>query len=330
MKTAILSSASYIPTEVVTTDSMLAETNPSRFGIDEKLISGLMGIEEVRHADVPPSELAIRASTKALADAGVNPNEIGAVIFCGIEGDYDEPATAHFIQHKLGLKAPMCFDVSNACLGFMSGMSLALDMISAGSCKYALVCTGERSSEVTKAFIPKLKQAKKKSHFWNQVGALTVGDAGAAVILGPSETESGFLGMSFRSFSKYTDLCYYKRAGRMVEGQMMMKRVCDVILGLQKAMLPSSYKSFGIDPGHIDCLVTHQVGQRPWERYAEAVGVSTNIMTKSYDKLGNITSATFGVNFARAIDSGRINKGDTVFAIFVGSGLSLCHAGLIV
>ena len=48
------------------------------------------------------------------------------------------------IHHGLGLpSSAMNFDLANACLGFVNGMTLAANMIDSGQIKYALIVDGE-------------------------------------------------------------------------------------------------------------------------------------------------------------------------------------------
>lgn len=332
MDTAIYAVDYYLPPQVVRTTDLMAETRPQRMGFNSDLISSLLGIREVRHAaDVePPSTLAIKAAEKLLAKTPLRPDQLGLIVFCGIDRDYCEPSTAHVVQAKLGAGG-ICFDISNACLGFMSGIQVAAAMIGAGIVEYALVCTGERPSEVAKSVVQSLKTERKRTVFWNRVGALSVGDAGAAALIGPKVDCSGLLGMQTRSLGHLARLCYYRWDERHeIDGRMHMKEISNAILDAHRDLYPRSLDTLAVEPEQIDCLITHQVGRRPWERYPGIMGVAPEKMTKSFDRLGNITSATFAVNYAQALEHHRIKKGDLVFAAMAGSGLSVCQAGIVV
>ena len=82
-------------------------------------------------------------------------------------------------------------------------------------------------------------------------------------------------------------------------------------------------------PNIIDCLITHQVGERPFAKLSEMFGVGTHKMTQTYPKLGNITSATLPVNLSLGMEQGQIKQGDCLFVAMSGSGISVSHAGLI-
>ena len=105
-------------------------------------MSEKMGIIERRVApsDAKPSDLAIPAARKAIeAATDIKPEEIDLVIFCGIERDQPEPATAHVIQDKLGLNARYALDIANACFGFVNAMEIATNYISCGIVKLSLI-----------------------------------------------------------------------------------------------------------------------------------------------------------------------------------------------
>ena len=172
MNTFISAIDYYLPKQVVKTRDMMGETKPERLGFSETMIEDLIGIREVRHAadNEKPSTLATKAAQKALAKFEGNPDDIGMIIFCGIDRDYVEPSTAHVVQNNLGLKNAICFDVTNACLGFMTGIQIAIPAILSSTAKHVLVCTGERTSDVTRIFMPQLQNTDDKITITTELG----------------------------------------------------------------------------------------------------------------------------------------------------------------
>lgn len=332
MNTYISAIDYYLPSQVVKTRDMMAETKPERLGFSDTLIEDLIGIYEVRHAQESekPSTLASNAAEKAIAKFEGNADEIDLLIFCGIDRDYVEPSTAHVVQKNLGLKNAVCFDISNACLGFMTGIQVANSAIGSGIARNVLICTGERPSQVTKVTTSHLSGLQNKTEFYNKIGALTVGDAGAAAIISQSQGLSGIRSINFNSNGKLSDLCYYKHEnGVITEGQMMMKEISSAMLKAHKKMLPQSLQLLKKEASDVKCLITHQVGKTPWKGFSRFLGINADRMTKTFDTLGNITSATFGVNYAITVESGNLKKGDLILAAMAGSGLSTCQIGII-
>ncbi|MBL4820623.1 MAG: hypothetical protein JKY98_06495, partial [Gammaproteobacteria bacterium] len=157
---------------------------------DCTLVEKSLGISEVRQAPVStkPSDLAIPAAIRSLEASNLPYTEIDAVIYCGIERDCSEPATAHIIASAIGLTPFICFDVSNACHGFTSGLHVANALIKTGDIRHALVVTAELSSKVTRKVVDLFREnILGVEDIETHLGAFTVGDAGGAMVLGPGE-----------------------------------------------------------------------------------------------------------------------------------------------
>jgi len=128
-KSQIISVGTFLPETVVTSEEMLSTIgSEEKYGIPHDWITRSVGIKERREAKegAMPSDLAIPAARNALANcpSEYDLDQIDLVIFCGIERDQPEPATAHTIQKALGLKASRAFDLANACFGFFKAWRL--------------------------------------------------------------------------------------------------------------------------------------------------------------------------------------------------------------
>ena len=333
-RTKIYSTGTYLPLEIVKSDDLFAEINSeSQYGIATNWMSDKMGIVERRVAPQgsKPSDLAIPAAQQAIDEATeVDPQDIDLVIFCGIERDQPEPATAHTIQDKLGLNARYAFDIANACFGFIDAMQIATNYISCGIVKNALVVTGEVPSIIMKAILKRLKNGVDIKTAQNIIGALSVGDAGGAAILGANKNEetSGFQLFNTASYSHLAEKCKYNKGDNgEIEGQMIMGQISSAFIRSHYKMINETLSQLGWDS--FDWTLTHQIGQRPFERLSSMNGVKSGKMIKTLDKLGNITSATFPINFRKLAKSTTVKKGDKVGGCFAGSGLVVGQFGYI-
>ena len=209
----------------------------TRFGIPHNWIDTRVGIKERRFVDskTKPSDLAIEASRKAINSAGIRSQDIDLIIFCGIDRDYIEPSTAHVVQHTLGSRA-ICMDVSNACQGIISGISVADAMIGSGSIGTALICSGETASHGIKQFIKRINE-EPESYLRDRLGMLTAGDGGAAIVVQKKDSDSGIQKMLFDSRGEYAEYCYYKYENGVIEGQMLMKGITDTIAVSRQTLL---------------------------------------------------------------------------------------------
>jgi 3-oxoacyl-(acyl-carrier-protein) synthase III len=327
--TFIAGVGSSLPTQRVASNDLLHEVRSTRFGIPEEYISTELGIEERRVAqtETQPSDLAANASISAMQKAGVSPEDIDIIIFCGIEGDFKEPATAHNVQAKLGAYNAVCFDTSNACQGFLTGVSTADALIFAGSAETALICTAEKPSHTMFGFMKPMRETNQHGEFMKLVGSLTVGDAGGAMVIQrkPVDSQKGILHFNYTSDGKYAKLCYYKDDGGRIEGQMDMRRICGRVIGLHKKLMPQTYELLGWTPESVDMLVCHQAGKLPHKKLAAIAGQPVSKAPITYAKYANLATATFPV----AMDEHPKPSGTNVMFMGAGSGVTSCQIGAV-
>ena len=123
----------------------------------------MSGIKERRLWDpgTMPSGAAILAGRNALANSAIPPKDIGCLIMCSVCRDFLEPATATVVHSELGLpENALVFDISNACLGILTGMITAANMIELGQIKAALLVAGENSRPLLESTIKVMLEDK--------------------------------------------------------------------------------------------------------------------------------------------------------------------------
>ncbi|NNC99049.1 MAG: ketoacyl-ACP synthase III [Gammaproteobacteria bacterium] len=326
----ILSVGTYLPTQIVKSDDLFEEIKSEQnYGIPTDFMSKGMGIIERRMSEdtALPSALAIPAARKALENCpGLNPDKIGLVIFTGIERDQPEPATAHTVQNALGLKADNVFDVANACLGFVDGVKIASKYITSGVVEYALVATGEVSTRVLRSFVSQLKAGVDIETANKLIGGLSVGDAGGAVIMGLSK-DSGFQAFNNDADSSHIDKCIYRvREDGSIDGQMLMARILAQGIKMHRNAINNTLDELGWDK--FDWVLSHQTGRRNFEAFSKMPGISEDRMIKTYERLGNTTTATLPLGWEILSKNGKVKPGDKIGGLFAGSGLATCQFGM--
>ncbi|MBJ7537962.1 3-oxoacyl-ACP synthase III family protein [Marinomonas transparens] len=317
----------YFPKQVVTSRELMREIKSElHYGISEHWLSEVCGIDErrVASAEELPSVLAIKAAEQALSESGINARDIDAVIFCGISREWLEPSIAHKVQHELGCTNAISFDVSNACHGFMNGIIIADSLIQCSDATHVLVVTGEASSDITNYYVDKLRN--NSASLQKELGALTLGDAGAAMVLTPKIDGRGFQYFNFYTNAKYTDLCKISldKKGRY-EGQMVMGKISSVGIRLHSALIEQTYLALQWQPMDIAHFICHQTGRKPHQRMSEVAKVSPQIMPVSYKHYGNITTATIPVNLYNV----QATPNQRVLIAGAGSGISISQSGFI-
>src|SRR5688572_26162098 len=122
-------------------------------GCDEDFIVEKLGIHERRIAaeNEQTSDLAVHAANQAIAAARIDRNQIDGLICSVGTGDVPVPATACYIQEKLGIAHTQCFafDIKMACAGAIGGTMMARAMIEAGMAKNVLVIGTQIISRTT-------------------------------------------------------------------------------------------------------------------------------------------------------------------------------------
>jgi len=329
-KAKIISSGTYLPETKVSSVELFEEFNSElRYGTPTNWMSEKMGIVErrVAPASASPSSLAIPACEQALSRAENVPlDEIDMVVFCGIERDQPEPATAHVIQNSLGLNAKYAYDLANACFGFVNAMEMASNLIESGVVRYALICTGETPTKVLSFVLDQLKKGIDKKSYRERLGGLSVGDAGGAVVMGRSESSEGFHSFNTKSISCHIEKCIYKRhSDGSMTGKMQMGPIVKEIIDAHKSLYAETLDI--LDWPDFDWLLTHQMGAIPFKRFGQLTDTNPEKMIKTYPLLGNITSATFPLGFDKLVKDDLLKPGDRIGGCFAGSGLAIGQFG---
>ena len=325
----IASIGTYLPDQVVTSKELMDEVeSESRFGIPNTWIEELTGIHSRRFAapEDRPSDLAINAGQAALEKCGMDPKDIGMVLYCGIDRDWIEPATSHRIQRELGCINATCLDITNACHGFSNGLSVGDAMIATGAAENVLVVTGEVPSHLIHDVIKDIRENPTKENFHNKIGGFTTGDAGGAVILQRASENSGIKTYRFDSRGRYAELCFYKfdQDGKRC-GQMIMDKISAVMIRMHQAIINDTYQELAWKPEDVDHLICHQVGSKPHHRMAKLAGIRLEKAPTIFQSYGNLTSATIPVT----LDTANPEAGDRILILGAGSGLSISQIGLV-
>jgi 3-oxoacyl-(acyl-carrier-protein) synthase III len=330
----IISTGVYIPEQRVTSCELFqAFDSRERFGIPYDWLDRTMGIKERRMApaEMLPSDMAIIAAREALERAKITPVEIDVIIFAGVFRDYIEPASAHRVQHELGAKNAIVFDVTNACHGFMNGIHLVDALIALGQVRYGLVVAGEQSSQAVRRAIKILQTTHDREVFKNLAGGLTLGDAGAAMILGPKiHREAGFMGFMLRSLGAHSGLCTYGTQGD--EAMLVMTDMPNITkahLQMHAEIYEESMLKLGWEPKQIRKFVHHQVSVKAFKTHAQYSKVPTDLMPNTISTMGNLVTASIPVNLHKLSASRQMTEGDKVFIAGAGSGLSISQGGFV-
>lgn len=321
--TAILAVAAVDAPEVVTSDQIDTWLAPAyeAAGLHGGMLEQLAGIVERRWwpQDVTFADAAAMAGAKALAEAGVDPASVGLLIDTSVCRERLEPSASVDVHRQLGMStACMNFDLSNACLGFMSGMQLAATMIDAGQIDYALIVDGEGSRHTQQVTIERLNAAgASRDDILENFATFTLGSGGAAMVLGRASVHSEghrFVGGVTRAATEYNQLCLGDLEGMRTDSRALLEAA--VILARDTWTDAAAH----FDWQDLSMYVIHQVSKIHTEAIARALDIDLVRVPQTFPTRGNIGPAS--IPFTLALNSEQLTSGDRVACMGIGSGLN--------
>ena len=264
------------------------------------------------------SDMACKAAKDALKDAKLKPEKIDLIIVATITPDMQFPATACFVQQKLGAKNAVAFDVSAACSGFVYAIVIAQQFIARGAYKNALVIGAETLSSVTD---------------WEDRNTCVLFGDGAGACVLKEVKRGGILSTYLKSDGALIDLLFLPGGGSQHptgKDTIKNKMHCIKMRGNElfklavKFMAEAANKALeqsGIDCKDVDCFIPHQANIRILLAVAKKLGISSDKIYMNIKRYGNMSSASTATALCEAVRGGRIKKGSIVVLDAFGAGL---------
>lgn len=321
---AILAVTSVEAPVVVTSSEFDKRLEPSlkRLRLSKKLLERVAGVSERRWwpEGTGFDDAAVEAGSKALAESGIEPHEIGLLINTSVTRKNLEPSVAVKVHNGLGLpSSAMNFDLANACLGFVNGMTLAANMIDSGQIKYALIVAGEDSQIAQEPTFDRLnREDSTRQDYLREFATLTLGSGAAAAVIGRADEHPGshrILGGVSRAGSEHHELCVGGPQGMYTD----TKGLLDHGLKLVVDAWDEAHQD-GWNWGSMDRYVTHQVSNSYTNAIIKAVDLVRDRVPITFPKWGNVGPASLPMTLAQEANS--LNPGDRVLCMGVGSGLN--------
>jgi 3-oxoacyl-[acyl-carrier-protein] synthase III len=319
IKVSIMGTGSYLPERVVPNSyfESIVETS-------SEWIVNRTGIQE-RRMVLPGqamSDLATPAARAALEMAGVDPDELDLIVVGTSTADMLSPSCACMVQHNLGAKRAVAFDVNAACPGFIYGLAVAMRFIADGSHRRALVVGGEIVSQ--------------RIDFQDRATCVLFGDGAGAVVLGPQERpEQGhILSTHLHSDGDLWSLLYVPGGGsrhppspEMLQARLQFVKMQgqEVFKHAVRALSEAAQEALahnGLASSQVDCFIPHQANLRIMEAVAKRLDIPLEKVMKTVHKYGNTSAATIPVALDEAVREGRVQRGDLVLVNSFGAGFT--------
>jgi 3-oxoacyl-[acyl-carrier-protein] synthase-3 len=321
-RSRLLGTGHYLPPQVRTNADLEKMVDTSDAWITERT-----GIKERRIAPegVNTSDMAAEAGKRALEAAGLTARDLDMIIVGTVTPDCPMPATAVFVQQKLG--APNCpaFDLSAACAGFIFGLSIADQFIRTGAMKHVLVIGVELLSRVI--------------DWQDRTTCVLFGDAAGAAVLGPADAAPADKPRGLLSTSILTDgtlaqsliipaggsvmpvtheLLDQKKNKVHMKGQDIFKVAVKNLYSASKNALDAA----GMTSADVDWICAHQANLRIIDQVVSRLAVPQEKVLINIDRVGNTSSASIPILLDENIRAGKIKPGDSVLMCALGAGIS--------
>lgn len=319
------------PTHLSTSELMSTTRHHTHIDLER-----LTGIRERRISvgDEDSYSLATAAAADCLGKAERAASSVDVVISCSITKFHGgltqwlEPTMSRAVANAVGAEKAMTFDLSNACAGMLTGVTVANNWIRQGSIERALVVSGEYISQLGQNAARHIRNIMSK-----ELASLTLGDAGAALLLerAPAGTGSGGIDVAgFTTVADYSRLCMGYPKGHEPGARMFTdaRGIHRAAMSDTPLLLHEVLDAVGISMHDIDHMITHQTSARAIrkgmaklsESFGECPGHDAVI---TVDRYGNTASTTHTVALVEELDAGHIRPGETIALISLASGLEI-------
>lgn len=275
--------------------------------------------------------LAVGAARDCLAHSRHEPHEIEMLINCSISKNrgglhhHFEPPLSLLVKDAIGAAGAVSFDLSNACAGMMTGVLVLHDFIRRGVIRTGMAVSGEYISSLGAN-----AALQVRSIFSKQLASLTLGDAGAAVIVERAPEGAPAIQVAgFTTLSDYSRLCVGSPSHVGPGASMFTKArtIHRVAIADSPPLLKEALDASGLDFSKIDYVIPHQTSARAIRtgsrEISQALGVSPKHVVANVAEFGNTASTTHFVALHKYLNEGRLKKGEEVMLISFASGLEV-------
>jgi 3-oxoacyl-[acyl-carrier-protein] synthase-3 len=314
---SIIGTGSYVPERILTNRDLekIVETSDewirSRTGIGERRIAA---------PEEATSDMATNAALAAMSQAGVSAEQIDLIIVATVTPDMFFPATACWVQKKLGAIRAACFDVSAACSGFIYAMEIAQQFISNHVYNTVLIIGADKLSSIVD---------------WSDRNTCVLfGDGAGAAILRNRGASHGVIATHMGSDGEFTDILFMPGGGsrcpitsanvdqKLNTIKMLGKETYKQAVTAMSDAADRALESAGLKYEDIACVIPHQANMRIIEAIAHRMGLPVEKFYVNLEKYGNTSAAAVAIALDEAHRNGRFKIGDYILLVVFGGGLT--------
>ena len=303
----------YLPDRIVENSEFEASLDTS-----DEWIQARSGIKQRHFAaeGEKTSDMAISAAKAALTDAGLDSNDLDAIIVATSTADLTFPSAASIVQSGLDMTSGFAYDIQAVCAGFVFALSTANAQILSGQSKRVMVIGAESFS--------RLMDWKDRST------CVLFGDGAGAVLLQAeqgkgSNKDRGILSVDLNSDGRHKDILYVDggvstgQTGYLrMQGKEVFRHAVEKLAQTAKAAM----KKAQVSAEDIDWVVPHQANIRIINSTAKKMGVAPEKVVKTVHNHGNTSAASIPLALSVAKANGQLKKNDLIITEAIGGGLA--------
>jgi 3-oxoacyl-[acyl-carrier-protein] synthase-3 len=281
-------------------------------------IKSRSGIERrhFAHEDETTSMLATKAAKAALKDAGLEADDLDAIVVATSTADLTFPSAATMVQDQLGMTRGFAFDVQAVCAGFVFALSNANALILSGQANRVMVIGAETFSRIMD---------------WEDRGTCVLfGDGAGALILEAQEgdgtnADRGILSTDLNSDGRHRDILYVDGGvSQRTTGFLRMqgKEVFRHAVEKLAATARTAMGKINLSAEDVDWIVPHQANIRIINGTAKKLGLPLDRVVVTVQDHGNTSAASIPLALSVGKDRGQIKQGDLIVTEAIGGGLA--------
>ncbi|MEP5630614.1 MAG: beta-ketoacyl-ACP synthase III [Tateyamaria sp.] len=262
------------------------------------------------------SSMATAAAQAALKDAGMNVNDIDAIVVATSTADLTFPSAATMVQAQLGMERGFAFDVQAVCAGFVYALSNANALILSGQAKRVMVIGAETFSKIM--------------DWTDRSTCVLFGDGAGAVLLeaqtgAGTSTDRGILATDLNSDGRHRDLLYVDggvstgTSGYLrMQGNQVFRHAVEKLASTAHTAMDRA----GVTADDVTWVVPHQANIRIIQGTAKKMNVPMERVVVTVQDHGNTSAASIPLALSTARARGQIKDGDLVVTEAIGGGLA--------
>ncbi len=284
----------------------------------DEWIKSRSGIER-RHFAAPgetTSNLGAAAARNALTHAGLDANDIDAIVVATSTADLIFPSCATMIQNELGNTKGFAFDVQAVCAGFAYALANANALIVSGQAERALVIGAETFSRIM--------------DWTDRSTCVLFGDGAGALVLeaqngGGTSEDRGILSTDLNSDGRYKDILYVDGGVSTQTTGVLKMQGKEVFRHAVEKLAQTAHTALdkvGLTADDVNWVVPHQANIRIIQSTAKKLGVGMDRVVVTVQDHGNTSAASIPLALSVGVEAGQIKEGDVVVTEAIGGGLA--------